>query len=628
MFKRFTFKQTEIALAIIAAMTGFIVYLTTLCPTVNFIDSGELATVCYKLGIAHPTGYPLFTLIGYLFSHLPFGLRVIYQLNLFAAILCSIGLFVFFRLLVLLLNEVSIKNKTRTNEKIELSEKTFFAVLIPAFAGTLLLGFSETFWSQALSIEVYSLHIVLLSLALITFLRAIKNEQENSANKTGQIITKQWLLFAYVLGITFTNHLSTIFLAPAMLVTYFATCGFSKTSWQRLLIMGAPFLLGLSVYLYLPFRAVNQPLLNWGNPDNVVSFFRHLTGKVYRVWFLDSSESVMKQFKLFFETLPAEFAYVALVVALFGCWKLFSDSKRMFVFTALLFIGCVIFASFYDIHDIETYFLLAYLTVGIWIAFGVKFFLEHTDNHFVKRISILAVVTLIVVTGFINSEKVNENKMSLVEEYSKDMFSSIEENGIVLSFQWDYFVSASYYLQHVEGYRPDVVIIDKELLRRTWYYQQLRNQYPWLIEQSKSELDEFMKELIRFENDLPYDSRNIEFRYTSLIHSFVEKNWNTRPIYCSPEIEQQYINIYQKAPSGLIFRMYPQHDTSFHETNTKKFSFTFPQRLDKYSTGLLSFYSQAYMNHAMYLQYFQRESEAQTFREKASELQTLLQRNR
>ena len=81
-------RQLENVFAAAIALAVFIVYLTTLCPTTNFIDSGELATVAYTLGIAHPTGYPLFTLMGWIFAHLPLGSRVIYQLNMMAAVFC------------------------------------------------------------------------------------------------------------------------------------------------------------------------------------------------------------------------------------------------------------------------------------------------------------------------------------------------------------------------------------------------------------------------------------------------------------------------------------------------------------------------------------------------------------
>ena len=61
---------------ILTGFAVFIIYLFTLAPSVVQIDSGELATVQATLGIAHPTGYPLFTMIGYLFSLIPLPIIV------------------------------------------------------------------------------------------------------------------------------------------------------------------------------------------------------------------------------------------------------------------------------------------------------------------------------------------------------------------------------------------------------------------------------------------------------------------------------------------------------------------------------------------------------------------------
>ena len=66
------------------AVVTFIIYLFSLCPTVYLIDSGELAAVSYTLGIAHPTGYPLYTIISYFFAHLP-G-EPVFNLNLLSAL--------------------------------------------------------------------------------------------------------------------------------------------------------------------------------------------------------------------------------------------------------------------------------------------------------------------------------------------------------------------------------------------------------------------------------------------------------------------------------------------------------------------------------------------------------------
>lgn len=83
--------------AILTGILIFLIYLTTIAPTILQIDAGELTAVQALAGIAHPTGYPLFTMIGYLFSKIPLPFSTAFQLNILAAIWCSfgIGLFVY-----------------------------------------------------------------------------------------------------------------------------------------------------------------------------------------------------------------------------------------------------------------------------------------------------------------------------------------------------------------------------------------------------------------------------------------------------------------------------------------------------------------------------------------------------
>ena len=70
----------------------FIIYIITLAPSVVEIDSGELSTVQATLGIAHPTGYPLFTLVGFIFSKIPLPFSTISNILSIPA-LTAAGLF-------------------------------------------------------------------------------------------------------------------------------------------------------------------------------------------------------------------------------------------------------------------------------------------------------------------------------------------------------------------------------------------------------------------------------------------------------------------------------------------------------------------------------------------------------
>ena len=87
----------------LASLAALLVYLRTLSPAVSIIDSGELAAVASTLGIAHPTGYPLFTLLGRIFTMLPIASEVIVRLNIMAALCTAASVGVLCHLLGVLL---------------------------------------------------------------------------------------------------------------------------------------------------------------------------------------------------------------------------------------------------------------------------------------------------------------------------------------------------------------------------------------------------------------------------------------------------------------------------------------------------------------------------------------------
>jgi hypothetical protein len=188
--------------------------------------------------------------------------------------------------------------------------------------------------------------------------------------------------------------------------------------------------------------------------------------------------------------------------------------------------------------------------------------------------------------------------MTLVEDYTTDMLRGVGQNALVITYQWDYFVSASYYLQQVERVRPDVVVVDKELLRRSWYYAQLELQHPWLIANSRAEVNAFLVELRKFEHDLPYNPQLIEARFAAVIRSFIERNAATRPVYVTPEIEPQYTAGMRRVPAGLAERI---ATAGMADAPAEvRFSFRIPSRRDGYVDGVVGLYAQAYVRAAVY----------------------------
>ncbi|WP_297839533.1 DUF2723 domain-containing protein [Ignavibacterium sp.] len=84
---------------ILTGIFVFVVYYLTTSRSIGEIDSGELAAVQATWGIAHPTGYPLFAITGYIYSKIPFAQPLIFQLNLLQCIFNSFTVVVLIKLI-------------------------------------------------------------------------------------------------------------------------------------------------------------------------------------------------------------------------------------------------------------------------------------------------------------------------------------------------------------------------------------------------------------------------------------------------------------------------------------------------------------------------------------------------
>ena len=582
----------------------FIVYLLTIAKTVGFIDSGELATVPYILGIAHPTGYPLWTLVTHIFSHLPIAQEEIVRLNIFCALAASSAAAIFFYAMLLLLRRAKAANNDGE-------------AVIPAAFSALVLAFSQTFWDQATSIEVYAFHLLLISTTLLVFLRAVFSFVDEHV-----VDQRKWLLFGYVLGLSFTNHLTTILLAPGFIFLYFAAFGFSREGIRQLFILAIPFAAGLSVYIYFPVRAVQQPVLDWGYPATLERILWHVSGKQYQVWMFSSTAVAAKQWNHFLSSAPVQFYYLPLLFSLFGAIRLLIQERRIFAFILLLFGGCIAYTVNYDIHDIDSYFLLAYTALAMFAGFGAReawLLLKKRGGK-----AVFAVILLIIAAAELgaNWNDVDASSDDLVRDYTSTILSNLKPHAIILSYQWDYFVSASYYFQYVKHEHTDVTVIDKELLRRSWYAMQMEKDHPILYEKSRSEIGGFLRAVYRFEHDEPYDPAVIEASYNRMIDSFVDHNIDSVPVYVTSEIEPHLASHYRRVPEGLAFRLY--RDSAYHPVEFPVIFHHPSRKKDVYTQQIQLMYVKMLMQRAMYEEAFHKNDVAQQYAKKAYEIKATI----
>ena len=542
----------------------FIIYLLTLAPDVQYTDSGELAGVCSTLGIAHPTGYPLFTILGHLWTYLPLPGSQIFALNIFAAFVTAVSGLVFFLLSGNLIKYISGKDDDHS---------------IIALASSLAYSFALTIWAQGVSLEVYSLQLLMFNLVLYFLFRGLF---EKSAN----------MLFvaALMLGLTFANHMTAILLVPALLFIFFFKPGekadFSSANIKLLLLLFIPLLIGISLYIYLPLRSASQPEFNWGWVSRGFDkFMYHVQGKQYQIWMFSDSSVWGKNLGKFFSALPMQFGWIGILPLLAGFWQVWKKSKQLFIFLLLLVLTCLFYTMNYSIHDIDAYFSLAIIALLLFMSAGFYFIWQK------KKALLPALFVIPLLSAVMNYTENDESGDYLVSEYTNILADNLDENAIIISAQWDFWCSAFWYKQRVEGLRPDVALIEKELLRRTWFLPQLSRWYPEITDKSRQEIEAFTRDLELFEADKPYNPASIQANFVRMLNSFIDKNIETRPVYITMDVlqsEQQVAQNYEKIPQGFAFRLEKKgvYKASCKNINLDKFIASIPEEKSYLDEGI------------------------------------------
>ena len=162
---------------------SFASYLVTLCPGVYTEGAGELIGATYLLGTPHPTGYPLFVLLGRVIALLLPLSPAALEINLASALLAALAAATVSGLLA-----------SRGVGR------------VGCLVGGLALAWGQVYWSQAVIAEVYGLFVGVTVLALTAALAAVDRPT-----------TRRLLLAGYLCGMAVTTHLQAVLAMPVIL---------------------------------------------------------------------------------------------------------------------------------------------------------------------------------------------------------------------------------------------------------------------------------------------------------------------------------------------------------------------------------------------------------------------------
>ena len=341
---------------------AFVLYLLSLAPTVLYYtvemkDSAVLPAVAHTLGISHPTGYPTYTILTHLFTYLPIG-DVAYRVNFASAVFGALG--------VAALYAVGLR---------------LGRSILAALFGALAFGVSPLFWSQAVIAEVYTLHVLFLSAAILVLL--VWREKRRD---------RYLLLAAGVIGLAMTHNLTSGLLLPTAAAFVLVVEPRKVLDWKIILKGVGVFLVALVPYAYLPIRARMAPAMNARNPSNWERFEDLATGGEFKdkMWVF-GPEELPERLEMYLDHLTGQFHSALLVVGIVGFLYLLVRDRAAFVLLALPFGGFLFYALEYDIEDVQYYFIPTYALLAVWASVGLGTLLQGTKKALARRASLRAV---------------------------------------------------------------------------------------------------------------------------------------------------------------------------------------------------------------------------------------------
>jgi len=381
---------------------SFIFYIFTLSPSVAWLDSGELTTAAHVLGIPHPTGYPLYTMLAKLFTLIPIG-SIAWRINLMSALFGALSVM----LLYLIVNQLT-KHDT--------------SALISAVA----LAVSPSFWDVSTMAEVYSMHIFFLLLNIWLLLKYQKGD-------------KMFLyLFALSFGLSMAHHVTSVLFVPGYLYLILKS---KKINMRAILICLLLFSAGLLPYLYLPIRSSADPVLDWGDPVNARNFISHVTAQRYSDYVPQTDSNQVHKIIMW------HFPFLWPLV-LFGLYR-----SRYWKFLLLLLVPFIFFNIGYKIMDISYYipiFVIAWFGLGI----GAKHVMQMLKGTERLIAGLFIGIVLLYGLTFIDLDR---SKDFSARDYAIAIMSDLPTDSIVLNNQNEY--GPLLYMKFVEKYRPDIDIM-------------------------------------------------------------------------------------------------------------------------------------------------------------------------
>jgi len=434
-------KRADWLQAGIVAAALFALYAASAPRSVALEDDGLFILSSYFLGIEHPPGYPLFTLIGHLFTYLPFA-SVAYRVHLasamFGALTCGAAW---------------------------LCARALVGGRLPAYLAALALGVSPVFWSQAIIAEVYTLNTFFFLSLVFMGLQACPPFLQGAASGHGSRLLP-WM--ALVFGLSMSNHYPLMLLvAPAFVVLLWPL---RRELLQRFGALSWLVILGLAPYVWMVRRSWMALPISFDGPlETIQEIFFFLSRAGYAG--VDQSVSAswldhVRFFEFFCRELLRQFAVIGTLAAAAGFavqWRILGRRVAAFMTVAFLMPSVVLLLLLgfdYDsfrAHVFHVYPLPAYAIGALWMALG---FAWAAQRYALRPAHELAAGAAVLAVIFAVGARINLlGSDDWGAQYAQTVLKTLPPNAVVIT-TGDPDLAPIAYFHMIENQRPDITLYD------------------------------------------------------------------------------------------------------------------------------------------------------------------------
>lgn len=459
--------------ACVLAISSLVLYVATLAPSVLMADGGEFQFAAPLAGIAHPTGYPLYLLLGWGWAQLMTLLVTPAKaMNLFSAFIAAVAIPLLYLTLHRILKLAGFAHRSWLSRAIAATSALLFAV-------------SRAFWSQATIAEVYTLD----ALIVIALMYVLFGWLEHG------LTWRDLIPLALILGLGLAHHLTVLLLAPALTLAVWLDERVARPPrlrWRHLPLLAGVMCVPLLLYLYIPLRAPHvdylsvplveaQPLALYQN--TLQGLVAHVTGSHFG-GSIQFSMLGPARLAMAVDLLRLQFSWFGILLGIIGLAYLLAGRRWILACTTMTgYVTLVGFNLIYDIGDIAVFFIPAYAIWTLWVGIGlagmcrlagrilVRWKRAPTRNGMggmrrrlplrTEQIAgwfvLLATMLLPAILFFGNLQELDRHADWSAWRWWQRILAQPLPNGSVLVSNDRDEIMPLWYFQHIDGVRPDLI---------------------------------------------------------------------------------------------------------------------------------------------------------------------------